>query len=332
MDHLFDHWHPVLLARELGERPVRVQLQGHALAVFRTADGRVGALDDVCIHRRMALSEGHVEGERLICPYHGWSYERGGQAFSPGTPPIKACAPHWEVVERHGAIWLRRPLAGTAFPRVPEAGYRLAGTFRHRIGAPLLVVLDNFTEVEHTATTHALFGYPLEAMEDVQVTVERDDESVRVVNRGRQKPTPGWVRTLFGIGADDDFVDDWTTRFSPVHTTYDQYWVAPDSGEPRPDRLRVVVFFNPIDAQTTDLVTFVFGRVVSWRRFGLPHLLDAVLRRFALREIELDVSMLERLADTNPDLRGMTLGRFDRALRENRRLYRRIYLGEADPG
>jgi nitrite reductase (NADH) small subunit len=43
-----------------------------AVAVFRTADDTVFALEDRCPHRGGPLSEGIVEGRAVACPLHGW--------------------------------------------------------------------------------------------------------------------------------------------------------------------------------------------------------------------------------------------------------------------
>ncbi|MCX7889718.1 MAG: nitrite reductase small subunit NirD [Rhodobacteraceae bacterium] len=41
------------------------------VAVFRTEDDRVFALDDRCPHRGGPLSEGIVHGDAVTCPLHG---------------------------------------------------------------------------------------------------------------------------------------------------------------------------------------------------------------------------------------------------------------------
>ena len=94
-----DYWHPVLDGRQLpADRPVGVTVAGHSLALFR-AGGRAAAVDDQCAHRRMKLSVGTVCGDRLVCPYHGWSYDRDGHAESPSAPRIQACVPSYDCAE-----------------------------------------------------------------------------------------------------------------------------------------------------------------------------------------------------------------------------------------
>ena len=53
-----------------GARVVRTA--AGCVAVFRTADDRVFALDDRCPHKGGPLSEGIVHGTRVTCPLHNW--------------------------------------------------------------------------------------------------------------------------------------------------------------------------------------------------------------------------------------------------------------------
>lgn len=42
------------------------------VAVFRTGDDRVFALDDRCPHKAGKLSQGLVHGHSVTCPLHNW--------------------------------------------------------------------------------------------------------------------------------------------------------------------------------------------------------------------------------------------------------------------
>jgi phenylpropionate dioxygenase-like ring-hydroxylating dioxygenase large terminal subunit len=74
-----DFWTPVLPAREVGEKPVPVELAGERLVLFRNQSGDISALSDRCPHRSAALSLGRVTEEGCLeCPYHGWRFDGGG--------------------------------------------------------------------------------------------------------------------------------------------------------------------------------------------------------------------------------------------------------------
>jgi phenylpropionate dioxygenase-like ring-hydroxylating dioxygenase large terminal subunit len=326
---VLDHWHPVLASPHLKTQPVGVRLAGENLVLFRTAGGNVGALVDQCPHRRMRLSLGKVVGDKLRCMYHGWTYDCAGQGESPGTPKLHACAEHFDVQERLGAIWVKAAGSGAEFPQFDVEGYYNVCNLSHRVNAPLELAVDNFCEIEHTATTHEFFGYPLERMQEVEVEFHPTDTRVRVVNRGPRKPISRIIRLLVGIGDDFVFMDDWTTHFSPVHSVYDHWWQDPVSGKPSRVRWRLYIFFTPIDAEQTAIFTFAFTRSSYPGPAGGMRLFGWILRRQLDWEIQLDVRILEGLADKSTAIDGMKLSRFDRVLGLNRERIERIYRGKA---
>jgi nitrite reductase (NADH) small subunit len=66
----------------LGARVVRTR-RGD-IAVFRTADDDVFALDDRCPHKGGPLSQGIVHGRSVACPLHNWVIELPtGEAAAP---------------------------------------------------------------------------------------------------------------------------------------------------------------------------------------------------------------------------------------------------------
>jgi phenylpropionate dioxygenase-like ring-hydroxylating dioxygenase large terminal subunit len=46
--------------------------------VVRQDGGGIGVLVNRCAHRGATVCEGRGHAERFVCPYHGWSYDRGG--------------------------------------------------------------------------------------------------------------------------------------------------------------------------------------------------------------------------------------------------------------
>ncbi len=325
---VLDHWHPVLPSRALKRQPVAVRLAGHELVVFRTAGGQIGALEERCPHRRMRLSLGTVVGEKLRCTYHGWTFDRAGQGESPGTPKLHACARHFDVQERHEAIWVRAADSAAEFPRFDVPGYYNVCNLHHRVRAPLELTVDNFCEIEHTPTTHDFFGYPLDRMHEVEVEFHPTDTSVRVVNRGPKKPISPLLRLLVGIGKDYVFMDDWTTYFSPVYSVYDHWWQHPLTGATSTVRWRLYIFFTPIDVNETAIFTFAFTLSRWPGPAGGMRLFKWLMRRKLDQEVRLDVRILEGLADQNTAIDGMKLSRFDRVLGLNRERIERVYRGK----
>lgn len=73
------------------------------IAVFRTGEDRVFALDDRCPHQGGPLSEGLVHGDRVACPLHGWRIELStGEAVAPD----EGCTASHPVKVEDGIVYL----------------------------------------------------------------------------------------------------------------------------------------------------------------------------------------------------------------------------------
>ena len=90
---------------------VEVKFQGESVALYRDETGVPRVLANRCAHRQVKLSTGVVEGENLICQYHGWKYDKTGalcgfphEDFGRGLP--RCSVPTYPVKVRYGLIWI----------------------------------------------------------------------------------------------------------------------------------------------------------------------------------------------------------------------------------
>jgi phenylpropionate dioxygenase-like ring-hydroxylating dioxygenase large terminal subunit len=324
---MLDHWQPVARSRDLRGKPVAVSIAGNTIAVFRTASGGLGALADVCPHRRMKLSAGSVAGERLQCCYHGWTFDAAGHGESPGTPKLTASTTSYDTREEHGLVWVKSRESDPPFPRLDTDGYTEIGASVLDAPAPLELVIDIFNEIEHSGTVHSAFGYDLARMDEVKVSVEVGEDSYRVINMGPTKPL-GWLDAfLVGARRGDTFHDDWTTWFSPVYSVFNHWWTSPD-GRERMVRWRVYLFYVPTDDRNTRLFALSYAR----SRWPLPGGGLRSARRYIRykteAELRADVAILGKLADYDTGIAGLKLSRFDRTLGLTRERLARVYRGE----
>ncbi|MBM4435053.1 MAG: aromatic ring-hydroxylating dioxygenase subunit alpha [Chloroflexi bacterium] len=156
------YWYPVARADEIGDGPMSTQLLGERLAVYRGKSGRYGAFRDLCIHRGTPLSLGWVDGDELVCAYHGWAYAESGQctripSLPEGRPiPAKARASAFPARERHGLVWvaLEEPVSDVAaFPEADDPSYRTIWTTYHwKASAPR--VIENVMDFAHFPWVH----------------------------------------------------------------------------------------------------------------------------------------------------------------------------------
>jgi vanillate O-demethylase monooxygenase subunit len=108
---LASFWHPIALAREVADRPLKRTLLDVDLVLYRSSAGVTVALDR-CPHRGSRLSDGVMEKDRLICPMHGLNYDHTGActkipSIADANAPIpkKLCLAVCKSIERYGFIW-----------------------------------------------------------------------------------------------------------------------------------------------------------------------------------------------------------------------------------
>jgi phenylpropionate dioxygenase-like ring-hydroxylating dioxygenase large terminal subunit len=172
-------WFPVARRCDL-EQPQRVSLLGETLVAYLTSDGEPRVVADRCAHRGASLSDGYVEGDEIVCPYHGWQWDgatgrcvhipslSGGAAIPPRAV-ITAC----RVQERWGLVWccLDEPAVELPAPGELDAVEWTYGPGRPMsIPAGLRAATENFRDVAHFPFVHhRTMGHLPKVVEPLQV-------------------------------------------------------------------------------------------------------------------------------------------------------------------
>ncbi len=76
------------------------------IAVFRTVDDAVFALDDRCPHKQGKLSQGIVHGHSVTCPLHNWVI---GLENGEAQAPDEGCVRRIPARVRDGRVSLELP-------------------------------------------------------------------------------------------------------------------------------------------------------------------------------------------------------------------------------
>ncbi|MGD1860750.1 MAG: Rieske 2Fe-2S domain-containing protein [Leptolyngbyaceae cyanobacterium] len=164
-------WYPVAFSHEItAERPHGTRLLDERLVLYRTPEGTVIAAQDLCLHRGAHLSKGWIEGDRLVCPYHGVQYDSAGQCVCiPAEPrtsiPRRLKIRTYPVMERYGLVWTRLNDNGPVpFPTMTEwddPDYLQVLPDVVELNAAAGRQVEGFLDVSHFAFIHAKsFGEP----------------------------------------------------------------------------------------------------------------------------------------------------------------------------
>jgi phenylpropionate dioxygenase-like ring-hydroxylating dioxygenase large terminal subunit len=168
-DALRGYWHPVAFTTEVTTAPRGARLLDERLVLFRTEAGTIACFRDLCVHRGTPLSLGWVEGETIVCAYHGWTYAPDGRCVripsvaDARSIPAKARVTSHAVIERYGLVWvcLDEPRADiAAFPEYDDPAFRTFITETEEWASSAARLVENFVDTAHFAWVHpGLLGH-----------------------------------------------------------------------------------------------------------------------------------------------------------------------------
>lgn len=110
-DILSQHWYPVARVQDISTQPQQVTLLDVNMAIYATASGEIQLVRDLCPHRGVPLSKGWVEGEEIVCPYHGLHFNTDGHCTQiPAQPELTNISARFRltrfpVVVQYGLVW-----------------------------------------------------------------------------------------------------------------------------------------------------------------------------------------------------------------------------------
>jgi phenylpropionate dioxygenase-like ring-hydroxylating dioxygenase large terminal subunit len=104
-----NEWWVAATSNEITDQPKQRWILDLPVVLYRKQDGAVVALDDRCPHRWAPLSRGWVEGDDIVCGYHGFRYGPEGACVKVPTQaakPARARVRAYPVTERPPLVWV----------------------------------------------------------------------------------------------------------------------------------------------------------------------------------------------------------------------------------
>ena len=97
-------WQRVGSLDELRQSELQPVTVGGKPLALSFKDGKFGLIAGRCLHAGGPLGEGKLVGENVVCPWHGWSFNRCDGKSGKGYPIAVAS---YELKEEDGALWVR---------------------------------------------------------------------------------------------------------------------------------------------------------------------------------------------------------------------------------
>lgn len=204
-----NQWYVAAYGREIGRELFARTVLGEALAFYRTEAGDVVALADRCVHRRYPLSESRLDGDNVVCGYHGFTYDTAGTCvFVPGQAriPRTARVASYPVVEQDSFVWVwigdRDKAETTPIPRAPwldDPGYTTVSGMEP-LAARYELLVDNLLDLSHETYLHGGYiGTPEVANTPITTEVDEDKRVIYVSRHMADAACPPFYSKSTGI-------------------------------------------------------------------------------------------------------------------------------------
>lgn len=160
-------WHCLGLARDYRDgKPHGVSAFGTRLVVFAGEDGQLRAMNAWCPHMGADLSIGRIEGNTVVCRFHGWGFGADGACsripYSKTIPP-KARVRTWPTLEENELLFVWNDPEGALpapelnIPRLPQgfsSDWSEWSMSAWVIGNNCRELVDNLADLAHFGPVH----------------------------------------------------------------------------------------------------------------------------------------------------------------------------------
>lgn len=157
-------WYVAATADEVTATPLGRRLLGDDVVLWRAASGRLSAFENRCAHRAFPLSHSLIDGEQLVCGYHGCTYDHDGTCThipSQHRVPTGMRVRVFPVLEDPPFIWIWMGSPGAAavsrpptVPWVRQSGWE---TFYSAwdVAANYMMVHEHYLDFSYAPILHS---------------------------------------------------------------------------------------------------------------------------------------------------------------------------------
>lgn len=183
-------WYVIAESAEITRTPISRTVLGHSIVLFRTeGTGEVVALQNRCCHRSFPLVHGRLEGDTIVCGYHGLRYDTSGRCIEipmqkrkvPASVRVRA----FPTVERGTFVWIfmgDKTLADSI--ALPHQEWMANDEWDRRfaylyVKGSYVHLHENLLDLSHLSFLHAnSFGTPEYARAPIEWKIEGDNLEV----------------------------------------------------------------------------------------------------------------------------------------------------------
>ena len=340
-DFARNQWYVAAYGTEVSRRLLGRTICGEPIVFYRSAGGEPVALADRCVHRQYRLSASALDGDNLVCGYHGFTYDTTGTCVQvPGQRriPRTARVKSYPVVEQDSFIWVWIGDEAADPQTVPRAPWLASDEWTTVCGMEPLaarygLLIDNLLDLSHETYLHGGYiGTPEVAETPITTEVDEDHAIVFVSRHMDDVACPPFYAKSTGI---EGRIDRWQDiEYHPPCLYLLHSRVAPVGVQPDPDgvdsrafHVEVVYAITPETATTTHDFWAV-ARDFALADQGVSEFLAESNRTVVLQDVAA-LNLLETvIADEPPGYQELSINIDTGGLAARRMLARQIAASE----
>lgn len=256
-------WYVAGRSEDFGRSLTPVTMLEEQIVIFRDTQGKPIALEDACPHRKLPLSRGAIEGDNVVCGYHGLTFDCTGECVIAPTqldnPPRRAAVQSYPVQDRWGFLWVWMGASDAADPDKiidipnfdnPNWGKTPKGAMS--MACHYLYIIDNLLDPSHVAWVH-LTSFAGAGTDNRPLDVEEIDEGVIVSRWVLGEAPPPYYKDMLPFGPTCDRKQHYECRLPSSAINMSVYTPEGGGGADKPLSEGAFVnisynFITPVDA------------------------------------------------------------------------------------
>lgn len=255
-------WYVAGRSEDFGRSLSAVRMLGEDIAIYRDTRGMAIALEDACPHRKLPLSRGTIEGDNVVCGYHGLTFDCTGECVIAPTqldnPPRRAAVHSYATEDRWGFLWLWMGDPAKAdrddilhIPNFDNPTWGKTAKGAMEMACHYLYITDNLLDPSHVAWVH-LTSFAGAGTDNRPLDLEETDRGVIVSRWIYDEPPAPYYKSMLPFGPNCDRKQHYECRLPSTAINMSVYAPVGEGGPERDISANALVnfsynFITPVD-------------------------------------------------------------------------------------
>ncbi|KIC14957.1 aromatic ring-hydroxylating dioxygenase subunit alpha [Leisingera sp. ANG-Vp] len=255
-------WYVAGRSEDFGRELNALTMLEEQIVIYRDTKGAAVALEDACPHRKLPLSRGTIEGDHVVCGYHGLTFDCTGECVIAPTqldnPPRRAAVHSYPAEDRWGFLWLWMGDPQQAdrakiidIPNFDNPAWGKTAKGAMEMACHYLYITDNLLDPSHVAWVH-LTSFAGAGTDNRPLDLEETEDGVIVSRWVLDEAPPPYYKPMLPFGPSCDRKQHYECRLPATAINMSVYAPKGEGGKDKPLSANAFVnisynFITPVD-------------------------------------------------------------------------------------